>query len=153
MSEQRLSNSAIATESEFKSAFGFWLGLGGSLIASAQLVRHVVVAFGWPIFFNDSFAFSINMPMPLMVGLYIGAVLFISHHLYFNWHRLYPISKFGFTLIVAGGFSNFFERMILGHVADYIYIATGVLNVADFFILFGIVLIFIQRDYKPSASS
>ena len=151
MTESEILNQTHQTESDVESTFGFWLLLGGILIAAAQIVRTAVLLLNFPIFKNHNFAFSLNFPTPVMIGLYLVAVFFIVHHLYYNWYRLYTVSRFGFALIIAGGLSNFLERFIFGHVTDYFYIATGVLNVADFYILLGIIMIFIQRDYKPKS--
>ncbi len=149
MTELESLNPTTQTESNINSTFGFWFFVGGILLILTQVVRAIVLWQDFPIFKNENFAFSLDLPLPLMVVLYLVAILFISHHLYHNWNRLYAVSRLGFVLIIAGGLSNFLERIIFGHVVDYFYILTGVLNLADFYIFLGIVLIFIQRNYKP----
>lgn len=149
MNERETLNQTTKTESDQKSAFGFWLPVGVGLILLTQLTRYLVKYFNSPIFENNNFAFSLNVSPVLMIGLYLVAVLFIGHHLYYNWYRLYAISRLGFTLIISGGLSNLVERIIYGYVTDYFYITNGVLNLADFFIISGIILIFVQREYKP----
>jgi lipoprotein signal peptidase len=44
-------------------------------------------------------------------------------------------------LVLAGGVSNFAERVVRGSVRDFIPLADGVLNIADFYILTGAVLL------------
>ncbi len=141
-------NQTILTESDKKSAFGFWLAIGVGLILLTQITRYLVKYFNFPIYENNNFAFSLNVPPVIMIGLYLLAVLFIGHHLYYNWYRLYAVSRLGFTLIISGGLGNLMERIIYGHVVDYFFITNGVLNLADFFIMAGIIFIFVQREYK-----
>lgn len=148
MNETDTLNQKPKTESDKKSAFGFWLASGVGFILLTQITRYLVKYFDFPIFENNNFAFSLNVPPILMIGLYLIAVLFIGHHLYYNWYRLYTVSRLGFTLIISGGLGNLMERIIYGHVVDYFFITNGVLNLADFFIMAGIILIFLQRDYK-----
>lgn len=63
---------------------------------------------------------------------------------------MFALSKLGFLLIITGGVSNIIERTFTGKVIDYFFIANGVLNLADFYIFIGIILIFAQRGYRET---
>jgi lipoprotein signal peptidase len=130
--------------------FGFWFALGVGLLVVTQLVRTWVLSSDLPTFLNDRFAFSIDFPIAVMYLLYLVAMFFIGRYLIKHWYELGVVAKFGFVLIIAGGVSNLLERVFTGHAVDYIYIANGVLNLADFYILIGIVLIFIDRKHDQS---
>lgn len=129
-------------------SFGFWLLVGAVLFAITQIVRGFVIATEQKIFLNDKFAFSLDVATPLMYGLYLLAMVFIGHYLITHWPRMYALSKLGFILIVTGGLSNVVERIFTNKVVDYFFIANGVLNFADFYIIIGIILIFTQRGYR-----
>jgi lipoprotein signal peptidase len=45
-------------------------------------------------------------------------------------------------LILAGAVSNVGERTIFGFVRDWVYIYTGVFNLADGYIILGIIILF-----------
>lgn len=150
MIDSELSNPSTLAERLHHLSFGFWLLVSGSLIILTQFVRVLVYRANWETFLNEKFAFSLNLPTPVMYLLYLIAVAFIGHYLITHWSKLFTISQFGFVLILTGGLSNLLERIITGHVVDYFYIANGVLNLADFYIIIGIVLIFAQRGYRES---
>lgn len=113
----------------------------GILILGAQLVRYVSIKFEWHLFLNEKFAFSINIPIALIYVLYFVVMSFMFY--YFLKHRdnFNFVSKLGFIFILAGGFSNLIERIVYGHVVDYIFLFNGILNLADFYIFFGLILI------------
>ena len=129
---------------------GFWLGVGLAAVALTQLVRIVILLTDQEVFLNDKFAFSLNLPTAVMYVVYAVAILFIARYLQTHWSSLSDVTKFGFVLIAAGGFSNVAERIIFGHVTDYIHLANGVLNLADFYIIIGVILIFINRRHQKS---
>lgn len=138
------------TERLQEQSFGFWLLVAAGLFAVAQVARGFVIATDRKIFLNEKFAFSLNAPSPLMYGLYLLAMVFIGHYLITHWQRMFALSKLGFLLIITGGASNIIERTLTGKVVDYFFIANGVLNLADFYILIGIILIFAQRGYREA---
>lgn len=150
MNESNSLQQKTFTERLHELSFGFWFLIGAMLFVLTQLVRWLVITTEQQIFLNDKFAFSLNVSTPLMYSLYLVAMLFIGHYLVTNWNKMYAISKFGFLLIITGGVSNVIERIFNGKVVDYFFIANGVLNLADFYIIIGIILIFIQRGYKET---
>lgn len=131
-------------------AFGRWgVFLFLVLIVLDQLAKHLAKR----IFYNSAFAFSLPVPVALIYVIYsavlIGIIYYVfKHHRGFNLH-----THTAWLLILAGAFSNVGERIILGSVRDFIFITlskwTGVYNLADFYIIIGIlILLFI----KPSTS-
>ncbi|MBU6447871.1 signal peptidase II [Patescibacteria group bacterium] len=92
-------------------------------------------------FRNYFFAFSLHIPIWLMYAIYailLGGLLywFIVATKKTVW------TKLAFVLIVAGAISNLVERIALGYVRDFIYIHTGVFNLADFMIILGLIILF-----------
>jgi lipoprotein signal peptidase len=148
MTEQTESQFAAPTVSPRRG--GFWLGIGLAAVTLTQLVRVVILLSDKPVFLNDKFAFSLNLPTAVMYVVYAAAILFIARYLQTHWPSLSDVTKFGFVLIAAGGISNLAERLIFGHVTDYIHLANGVLNLADFYIIIGVILIFINRRHQKS---
>ena len=71
-----------------------------------------------------------------------------------NWDRL---SKLGLVLFVAGGASNWVDRVAQGSVVDFLNVGvgpvrTGVFNVADVAIMLGGVVIVMATYWKKQAS-
>ena len=136
------------TEKRTQQFFGFWFLAFAGLILLTVGIRLAVIKLGLPIFYNDKFAFSLNVPTPVIYVFYVVAMVFISNYLYRHWLQINSFTKLALVLIVAGGVSNFMERLLFNKVVDYFFFANGVLNIADIFILIGIILLFIFRDRK-----
>lgn len=132
------------TESKSKRSFGFWLVFSLVIIALTQFARWLVLENDFSIFKNDKFAFSLDIPVLISYLLYLGVFFFIMKFLYQNWFNSPVLTKLGFSFILCGGISNLFERLKYGYVVDYFYIGSGVLNIADSYIIFGAVLVFIS---------
>lgn len=91
---------------------------------------------GWEFFANTGIAFS--LPFPRLLILLVTPVLLIAL-LVFSRKR--PAT----LLIVAGALSNYIDRVFFGHTIDYIRIATGIFNIADFMIVIGLIVLFFRR--------
>lgn len=79
----------------------------------------------------------------VLTGVTMTAVLML---LLFGNFRRYTMFNISATLIVAGGFGNFIDRLIHGYVVDFIeflFIDFPVFNVADCYIVVGSVLLLI----------
>lgn len=139
-------------KTERKYSFGFWFGVGTILIAIEQLTKFLAQHYSQPIFFNNNFAFSLPVPVVLMYIIYAAVLVAVLRIILKDWNRFTSIVKLGWTLVLAGGLSNIVERIILGHVRDFIYIANGVFNLADFFIIIGLLIIVstYQRNFTKS---
>ena len=86
---------------------------------------------------NLGFVFSL---LVFLICLYLVWLIFI------NQERPNKIQLISLSLILAGGFGNLFDRVLLGHVVDFIAITFNpyVFNLADVFITIGIVLYLIN---------
>ena len=97
------------------------------------------------VFRNENFAFSLELPSFFMYLTYI-----ILLGLLLNWfvkkENKRILDKLGFVLIFSGAVSNIGERILNGFVIDFIHIHTGVFNIADFFIILGILLLFFSKE-------
>lgn len=97
------------------------------------------------VFRNENFAFSLELPSFLM---YLTYVVLLG--LLLNWfvkkENKKILDKLGFVLILSGAVSNIGERILNGFVIDFIHIHTGVFNVADFFIILGILFLFFSKE-------
>jgi lipoprotein signal peptidase len=120
------------------------------LIAVDQVSKFFVVSRGscdatqCSYFKNDNFAFSLKVPHALAYFIYFGLIL--SLIVWFTRKVEKTLfQKISFTLILAGAFSNIGERIANGFVVDFIRIHTGVLNLADFFILLGIIILLFEK--------
>jgi len=111
-----------------------------------QLTKHFVLKEQSALVFrNENFAFSLELPSFLMYLTYI-----ILLGLLLNWfvkkENKRILDKLGFVLIFSGAISNIGERILNGFVIDFIHIHTGVFNIADFFIILGILLLFFSKE-------
>lgn len=99
---------------------------------------------------NSGAMFGIFDRKPILVKIIssiclIGIIaLFIIFYQYLN----YFIIKLGFMILCAGAISNESDRIIRGHVIDFIYFKIGkrntyVFNFGDFYIFIGIILVII----------
>jgi signal peptidase II len=129
-----------------KNASGFWK-LGVFLFVLLVLLDQFVKHFAHNIFRNYVFTFSLPVPEVLIYVIYVLVLAAIIYYLSKNYKKLPRLSKVAWTLILAGAASNIFERIILGYVRDFIYITfyrwTGIYNLADFFIIAGIIILLI----------
>ncbi len=142
-----LENSTIEkneTESLTKSAFGFWLSIL-SLLALTQVVRIFILQNQFPTFFNDKFAFSLAIPNFISYAVYAIVFFLIIKYLYSHWTTIAFKIRLGLALILCGGIANLIERLWNGYVVDYIFILNGVLNLADLYIITGIILLLVYR--------
>ncbi len=122
----------------------FYFLILGSLILIDQLSKLAVSKLGWSIFLNDQFAFSLPVPTVLMFAIYLLVLSGSFFYIYKFWKNFSSQQKLAWTLVIAGGLSNVVERIFLGSVRDFIPMAGGMLNFADFYILIGLVLLLVS---------
>jgi signal peptidase II len=101
-----------------------------------------------------------ELPAAVRTGLFTIGTGFLLCVLVFiairrRWDRL---STLGLALFVAGGASNWIDRVIRGSVVDFLNVGvgplrTGVFNVADVAIMLGAAVIMIAAFGKTRASS
>ncbi len=110
--------------------------------------------FGWEPFLNPGIAFSI--PMPYWLTLILSAPIIILLIYFLVRHLSSPLDKdnlkvtnvlvtLSLTLILAGALSNSFDRLFRHQTVDYIRIFTGIINLADVFIVSGAICYLIQK--------
>ncbi len=101
---------------------------------------------------NAGFAFSLRLPDAFSNALYVAAALGIAHYLAQKFWKLPPQARAAWAFVVAGGGANLFERATRGSVRDFLYLFSGVFNLADFMILAGVVwlLLLDRRRTEPA---
>lgn len=139
-------------------SFVFWLVEIGFLIGLDQVIKQIVFSvfkdnilykiFGIVLFKNSNFAFSIYMPPPLMYLLYAAAIISICIFLYKNFFLLKQLQVFAWSMILAGALSNVGERLLFGSVRDYLYIFSGIFNLADGYIIAGTIILLFVKNKK-----
>lgn len=98
---------------------------------------------GWELFLNSGIAFS--LPFPNWLIILITPVLLL---LLIAWakepfgdaqgkKKRNKLFYFGVALIVSGAVSNFVDRVLWGATIDYLRVLTGVVNLADVWIVVG----------------
>jgi signal peptidase II len=116
------------------------------LIAVDQFCKHIIGRQ----FHNAAFAFSLPVPVSLIYLIYVLVLGAMVYYLIKNYQRLPFASKLAWLIIFAGAISNIGERVMLGYVRDFIFIIfyrwTGVYNLADGYILLGIIILFINPN-------
>lgn len=86
-----------------------------------------------------------------VLGAFIGLSLLAIGILAWR-QRAHPLAGVGLGLVWAGGLSNLFDRLQVGHVVDFVMLSagplhTGVFNIADVAITAGVALVLLAR--KP----
>ena len=130
--------------------FALWIPITIIFIGIDQVTKLMASRFGWSIFLNDKFAFSLPVPIFLMYIIYIAVLVGMSIYVYRTWERFTNIQRLAWAFVYSGGISNIVERIILGHVRDFIPISSGMLNIADFFIIFGLILLLVSNRYSKN---
>lgn len=129
---------------------GAFVFLFAALIAIDQLVKNYAAN----IFKNNAFAFSLPVPVWIMYLIYGAVLAGMIHYCVRNYREFNLISRLAWTLIFAGAFSNIIERIMLGYVRDFIYITlykwTGIYNLADGWIIAGIVILLLSHKKNYS---
>ncbi len=126
-------------------AFGFWLSIFIDLFLVDLLFKYLAHKQSWPIFLNDQLAFSVPAPPVVIFSLYAIIIFLIARYLSKHFWRGDVLQQFAWVLVVSGGVANIIERIISGHVTDYIFILSGVFNLADFYILIGLLILLVLR--------
>lgn len=139
-----------------KTLFGY-ISLSGVFLFLDRVLKWIAVTaidrefllsknFGWDPFLNEGIAFGIRVPQLIVVLLtliIIGAVLYFY---YLNEKAAQNKGDkkilLGLALILSGALSNLFDRLAYDYTIDYIRVFTGVINLADIFIVLGFVLYF-----------
>ena len=95
---------------------------------------------GWEYLINNGIAFS--LPLPNFIIIFLTSIIILSIIL-FSLKKKDKTNLFIFSifLILAGAISNFIDRILFLGTIDYLRIFTGVINLADIMIVFGVFLL------------
>lgn len=146
---EEITQSNLNLTERSKWSFGFSLQVFFSalvLLVTSQIIRLLVLHYDQKVFLNDKFAFSLDFPVTIIYILYLIVFGAMGYYLVSHWKNLVTRSRLGFIFILSGGIANLAERIYFGHVVDYIFILNGVLNIADFYIFLGVVLVLTSRN-------
>lgn len=99
-------------------------------------------------FLNTVFAFSLPLSKIAIYAIYIIVLAIIANYIIRKYKIFLWSEKVAWVFILSGSLSNIAERVWLGYVRDWIYIFNGVLNLADFFIIFGILILFFAVKFN-----
>lgn len=113
------------------------------LVIIDQLSKYFAISRNWPISFNQGISYGINLPDNLETYLAV-VLLFLLSLLYFLVKK--STDKLTVILILAGGFSNFIDRLDKGMVVDIFNLPKlFFFNFADLYITIGVFLfLFVQ---------
>ena len=140
---------------DLKNAGVFWK-FGVFLFALLVVIDQLSKYLAHNIFQNPVFAFSLPLPVWLIYVIYLLVVAGMVYYLLNNYQSLTVSAKAAWVFIFAGAASNIGERIVLGYVRDFIYITfykwTGVYNLADGYIIVGIILLIIKSEIRISKS-
>lgn len=147
-------------ESNLKKTFVFWLFFAGGLIMLAEICSEFFfqLAKGHGFFrieplYNRDFAFSLALPVWLIYLIYAMVLVGMFLHIGTNWKRFNKIEMSAWVFIVSGAIFNIGERIMSGQVRDYLYILGGVFNIADLYIIIGIlILVYLNTFYDRKNS-
>lgn len=112
------------------------------LVAADQLTKYKA----GNVFLNYNFAFSLPLPPWLMYLIYLIVLCLIVKHMWQNFYKFNLLTFLPWLLIFSGALSNVCERIILGYVRDWVYIWTGVFNLADGYIILGILFLVFKQE-------
>jgi signal peptidase II len=110
--------------------------------------------FEWSFFsvgLHKNFGIAFDIPLApvfvLVISLFFVALL---THIALKHLRTHPYISLGAALIVIGALGNLFDRLMYGFTVDYLlFFKTSALNLSDFVILTGtLVLLFASRVKK-----
>src|SRR3989344_3611681 len=88
--------------------------------------------------------FFFNLPPIIFAPLSLMAVYFLSHQIILAYRARHRLTFTGLVLILSGGFSNLYDRLIFGFVVDWIKFPLwhiSVFNLADVMIAVGLGLL------------
>jgi len=102
------------------------------------------------VYCNEKGVFGLDLPAGGNLALALISFAILSYLIYLISHENSRQIKWPMALIIGGGLSNMFDRLIFGCVRDFIslYYRLPSFNVADIFISFGVILFLISFFIK-----
>ncbi len=124
-------------------AKSFW-SRGVFLFVILTIIDQVSKYFAGDIHQNYNFAFSLPLHSYAMYGIYLAGIGGIISYL-IKYYRILPFKALvSWTMIFSGAVSNVGERIVLGYVRDWIHIGSGIFNLADGYIIIGMITLFLN---------
>ncbi len=117
----------------------------------AQIVRILVTAWNYEVIFNSGIAFGFldnSRTVAFVLNtLAISAIIYIGVEMLAGPTNM--LQRIALCMLLAGGLSNYYERLTLGYIVDYFEI-TGltVFNLADVLVDIGITILLILALYE-----
>jgi len=107
--------------------------------------------FSLSLHFNTGVAFSFPFPYWAQIStslVFLAGILWWARKYFYD---LSPQTQWGITLLLSGAFGNLWERIIFGHVTDFLYfysswVSFPIFNIADICIFIGVVLWFLGAE-------
>ncbi len=91
---------------------------------------------------NAGIAFGFALPSWLIISLYCFIIFFLFWLLPAYWRKNESYKLLAVELIIAGAFSNLFDRLRVGQVVDYIDLKYySIFNLADIIIVAGVIIL------------
>lgn len=103
--------------------------------------------FGWVPFQNTGIAFGIPVPSTITIFLSIPILIAIVYFLFSEYKQDKNKIFLGLTVLFFGALSNLIDRVTYGVTIDYWMLGTGIINLADILIIFGIYSLFVHRRF------
>lgn len=161
--ENRIPSETNKDERFPKGSFVFWFLMVLAAVAADQVTKRLAFGTDWlgalgsgtslvhkQLFLNDRFAFSLPLPAAVMLVVYAVAAALIARHVVRKFREFSKLEAAAWALITGGAISNIAERLVLGHVRDFLYVASGIFNLADGFILIGVAVLLVQYAARGS---
>lgn len=102
-------------------------------------------------FYPNHSLYFFNLPSSVIVITSIIIIVTLTFFLLKSWHK--PSIKNALLLIILGGSSNLFDRLLYGFVIDWIQTPISVLNLADISITLGCLLFALNSpNYRTNQS-
>jgi signal peptidase II len=120
--------------------FKKYLGTFIILLIVDQLIKFVLIIF-FPeqVFKNLVGIFNIGNIFYIILFTILMVIVLL-----FLFNNKKDIYVFPFQFILAGAFSNLLDKVFRGYVIDFIPVFNGYLNLADLFIIFGLLIILLN---------
>lgn len=98
---------------------------------------------------NAGVAFGLPLPWPIIISLYTIIILILFWLLIDYWKQQKTTRVLALQLVLAGAFSNLFDRLAIGKVIDYIDVKYySVFNLADMMIVIGVIILVMINSKK-----
>ncbi len=136
---------------------GLWLLIAeiAALIALDQLLKHTLFSFpvlpwlGIELATNTGAGFSLFTGETAVLALVTVAFLAFLAYLFVRERVFCTPLQYAYGLVAAGALSNLFDRLVMGHVVDYIRVGSfPIFNLADSALVIGVVWIIVDAFFR-----